>query len=252
MRATAIVPVKRFAAAKRRLAAGIPDERREALVAAMLEDVLEAIGEARAVERTIVVSDEPRAAKAAMQMGAEILPDPETHMHVEPVGRPTIDAPGTGGREGADAAPIGTDPAGVTSGSGGHSRAALAGIERAEAAGASCVVLLPGDCPLLDPRELDRLLTGIPGRYVAVVPDRHGTGTNALVLSPPGAIRPAFGEGSCARHVAVAREAGIPFAVEEVASLALDLDTPADIVALTRRLEAGTDRAKRTAKALGL
>jgi 2-phospho-L-lactate/phosphoenolpyruvate guanylyltransferase len=213
VKATAVLPVKRFAAAKRRLAAGIDDERREAVVAAMLEDVLEAIGEARSIERTIMVSDEPQAAASAAAAGAEVVPDP---------------------------------------GEGGHPGAALAGIARAEQLGAECVVLLPGDCPLLAPRELDRLLTGIPASYVAIVPDRHGSGTNALVLTPPRAIRPAFGEGSCARHVDAAREAGVPFAVEETPSLALDLDTPADVVALTRALEAGRGGAKRTAKALGL
>ncbi len=87
---------------------------------------------------------------------------------------------------------------------------------------------------------------------MAVVPDRHGTGTNALVLSPPSAIHPAFGEGSHNRHVAAARAADIPFAVEEMPSLALDLDTPADLVALTRELEARPGRGKRTAKVLGL
>jgi 2-phospho-L-lactate guanylyltransferase len=128
----------------------------------------------------------------------------------------------------------------------------LAGIARAEVDGADCVVLLPGDCPLLDPRELDRLLTALPASYVAIVPDRHGTGTNALVLAPPSAIEPAFGEGSCARHVAAARQAGVPFAVEELPSLALDLDTPADVVALTRELARQPKRARRTAKALGI
>ena len=134
----------------------------------------------------------------------------------------------------------------------GHVEAALAGIARAEVEGAGCVVLLPGDCPLLDPRELDRLLTGIPERYVGIVPDRHGTGTNALVLSPPGAIAPAFGAGSRERHVAAARAAGVPFGIEELASLGLDLDTPADVVALTRELEARSGRAARTARALGI
>jgi 2-phospho-L-lactate guanylyltransferase len=118
--------------------------------------------------------------------------------------------------------------------------------------GATCVALLPGDCPLLEPQELDRLLTGIPSSFVAVVPDRHGTGTNALVLSPPGAIQPAFGEGSCACHVAAAREADVPFAVEELPSLALDLDTPADVIALTRALASGSKRGRRTAKVLGI
>lgn len=211
MRATAIIPVKRFSAAKQRLAGGIDERRREALVAAMLDDVLAAIGKARSVERTIVVSDEPGALESAASAGAEVVPDPGD----------------------------------------GHSEAALAGIAHAEREGTECVVLLPGDCPLLEPRELDRLLTGVPASYVAIVPDRHGSGTNALVLAPPQAIRPAFGEGSCARHLAAAREAGIPFAVEELPSLALDLDTPADIVALTRALAAGPKRARRTAKVLG-
>lgn len=213
MKATVVLPVKRFAEAKRRLAAGIDDERREAVVAAMLDDVLEAIGAARSIERTIVVSDEPAALESAAGAGGEIVPDP---------------------------------------GEGGHSEAALAGIARAEQLGAECVALLPGDCPLLEPRELDRLLTGVPASYIAIVPDRHGAGTNALVLAPPRAIRPAFGEGSCARHVAAAREAGIPFAVENLSSLALDLDTPADVIALTRELANRPRRARRTARALGI
>ncbi len=147
MRATAVLPVKRFSGAKRRLAAGIDDERREALVAAMLEDTLEAIAGARSIERTIVVSGDPMAQEIVAASAAEVLPDPFDEGHVP---------------------------------------AALAGIARAEADGAECVVLLPGDCPLLDPRELDRLLTGLPERFVAIVPDRHGTGTNALALAPPG------------------------------------------------------------------
>jgi 2-phospho-L-lactate guanylyltransferase len=213
LKATAIIPVKRFGEAKQRLAAGIEDQRREALVAAMLEDVLEAIGEARSIERTIVVTDEPGAAEGASRRGAAVVPDVAE---------------------------------------GGHPAAALAGIARAEELDAGCVALLPGDCPLISPRELDRLLTGVPPSYVAIVPDRHGTGTNALVLAPPDAIAPAFGEGSRARHVADARARGVPFAVEELPSLALDLDTPADIVALTRELEAQPGRARHTAKALGL
>lgn len=213
MKATAILPVKRFAAAKQRLAPGIGSTHRAELAAAMLEDVLEAIGEARSIERTIVVSSEPRAIELATANGAELVADPDV---------------------------------------GGHSGAALAGIARAQQLGVERVVLLPIDCPLLAPRELERLLTGMPERYVAIVPDRHGTGTNALALAPPEAIEPSFGEGSCARHVAAARAAGVPFGVEELPSLALDLDTPADVVALTSELEARRGRARRTAKALGI
>jgi len=213
LNAIAVLPVKRFGAAKQRMAAGITGGQRRDLAEAMVADVLEAIGHARAIERTIVVTGDPIAQELAATAGAEVVPDPE------------------------DA---------------GHVQAALAGIARAEADGAERVVLLAGDCPLLDPRELDRLLTGVPGNYVGVVPDRHGTGTNALLLSPPNAIVPAFGEGSRDRHVEAARQAGVPFGLEELPSIELDLDTPADVIALTRELEKRPGRAKRTAKALGI
>ena len=210
MRATAILPVKRFAAAKRRLRLAEERGRRE-LIEAMLRDVLAAIGESRMVERTLVVTGEPAADRIAAEAGAETVADP-------------------------------TDA--------GHSEAALLGIEAAE--GAACVALLPGDCPLLDPRELDSVLTGLPDRYVTVIPDRHGTGTNGLILAPPDAIGPAFGEGSRSRHEATARRAGVPFSVEAVDSLALDLDTPADIVAFTTAIESGRGEAPHTARALGI
>jgi 2-phospho-L-lactate guanylyltransferase len=212
-RATVILPVKRLDSAKQRLATGLDEERRRAVVAAMLRDVLAAIGGARMIERTIVVSGEPIAVDLAHESGAEVVADE-------------------------------TDA--------GHPEAALLGIDAARAKGASCVLLLPGDCPLLDPRDLDRLLTAVPDPYVAVVPDRHGTGTNALLLRPPDAIRPAFGPGSRERHVEAARAAGIPHGVERLESLALDLDTPADLIALTRAVEAGETRGANTAKALGL
>ena len=157
MKATAVLPVKRFDAAKQRLAAGIEDERRRALVAAMVADVLEAIAEARTIERTIVVTSEPEARRRWPRRPApSVIPDSSESGHVD---------------------------------------AALAGIARAQAEGATCVVLLPGDCPLLDPRELDRLLTGVPESYVGIVPDRHGAGTNALVAQPAGRDRPRLRRG---------------------------------------------------------
>ena len=213
MNATAILPVKRFAGAKRRLGVAVTDSERHELIVAMLRDVLEAISNARMIELTIVVTGEPEAERIAAAAGAETIADP-----------PEAD----------------------------HSAAAVLGVEAALASGAECVALLPGDCPLLDPREIDRVLTGVPGSYVTIIPDRHGSGTNGLVLAPPDAIRPAFGEGSRERHVGLARAAGIPHSVEPVESLALDLDTPGDIIALTTAIEMGGAKAKHTKRALGI
>jgi 2-phospho-L-lactate guanylyltransferase len=88
-------------------------------------------------------------------------------------------------------------------------------------------LLVPGDTPALDTADLDALLAR--AEPVVIVPDRHGTGTNALLLTPPGAIAPAFGPGSCERHQAAAEAAGVDHAVLRLPSLALDVDTPEDL-----------------------
>jgi 2-phospho-L-lactate guanylyltransferase len=213
MKSIAVVTAKRFSSAKQRLAGSIDEDLRHRLVEAMLGDVLDAVSKARTVSQTLVVTGEGAAEELAVSFGAEVIHDPDDL---------------------------------------GHSGAALMGIARARELGAECVALLPGDCPLLDPRELDRLLTGLPTPFVSVVPDRHGTGTNALAIAPPDAILPAFGEGSCERHLKLARESGIPHTTEHLPTLALDLDTPADFVALTTRLDLSQGTARRTAKVLGI
>ena len=68
------------------------------------------------------------------------------------------------------------------------------------------------------------------------MPDRHGTGTNGLLLSPPRALTPAFGPGSLERHVAGARDGHVSHEVLELTTLGLDVDTPDDLLALRERL----------------
>jgi 2-phospho-L-lactate guanylyltransferase len=183
----------------------------------MLADVLAATSGAGLTERVIVVTGERRAERIALS--------------------------GERGRSGP--LEVLRDPRDL-----GHSEAATLGIVRAQALDASCVVLLPGDCPLLDPAELDAALERMESGRVAIVPDRHGTGTNALLLSPPNAIAPAFGPGSSARHADRAQRAGHEVAVERLDSLGLDVDTPDDLEALAEELERAPHRAPATAAEL--
>jgi 2-phospho-L-lactate/phosphoenolpyruvate guanylyltransferase len=126
----------------------------------------------------------------------------------------------------------------------GQSAAAARGIDAALVRGAERVLLVPGDCPALDPRELSGLLAR-PAEVV-IVPDRHGSGTNALLLKPPTVMAPSFGAGSFARHAALARAAGAAVKVAELPSLSLDVDTPDDLAALRAALERRPDTATRT------
>jgi 2-phospho-L-lactate guanylyltransferase len=130
----------------------------------------------------------------------------------------------------------------------GQSAAASLGIAEAVARGAERVLLVPGDCPALDPAEVSALLA-LDGDVV-IVPDRHGTGTNSLVLTPPTVMAPAFGEGSFERHRGRAAEAGASFVVADAGSLELDVDTPDDLAALRRALGTRAGGAVRTRRLL--
>jgi 2-phospho-L-lactate guanylyltransferase len=208
--ATAIVPIKRFGAAKQRLSDALQPAQRAELAGAMAADALELIGSAELIERTIVVSGEPQVAPIAAAAGAELLED-------------RLDE--------------------------GHSEAALLGVEAAVRLGAECVALLPADCPLLEPGEIDAALKRLGPNSVAVIPDRHGSGTNGLLLRPPGAIAPAFGPGSRERHLRLADDAGVRGYVAELPSMGLDLDTAEDLSELRSRLDS-TARAPRTREVL--
>lgn len=211
MRTAAILPVKSFGEAKQRLRESVAEELRARLAAAMVADVLRALARTAAIERTVVVTREPSVAAAARAQGATVVEDR------------------------AEA---------------GQSAAAALGIERALADGLQRALCVPGDCPALDPDELELLLASGERREVVVVPDRHGTGTNGLLLAPPDAIAPSFGPGSFARHRALAAQAGMRCRVERTPSLLLDVDTGADLQAMRERLGEVRELAHSTRAAL--
>jgi 2-phospho-L-lactate guanylyltransferase len=195
----AILPIKSFELAKRRLAPELTAGPRRALAEAMFADVLTALRRAGAVDAMLVVSSDNGAQRIAGGHGADVIED-----------------------NGA-----------------GHSEAASLGVAYALERGIERALLVPGDCPLVDPRELDALLARpADGRCATIVPDRHGTGTNALLLTPPDALTPSFGPGSRDRHAQLATEQGATPDVVDVPSLALDIDTPEDLQALQETLAA--------------
>ncbi len=216
MHTAAILPVKRFDRAKSRLGESVADALRGQLARAMVADVLSALDRCAELERTYVISCEPSMAQTAREHGALLVAD-----------RHEL----------------------------GQSAAVTLGVQRALADGMQRVLCIPGDCPALDPHELDALIAAgqaDAAAEIVIVPDRHGTGTNGLLLCPPDAIEPGFGPDSCRRHSALASDAGIACRVERPASLLLDIDTGADLDALRERLGATDAPAPRTRAVLGL
>jgi 2-phospho-L-lactate guanylyltransferase len=116
----------------------------------------------------------------------------------------------------------------------------LAARDEAIAAGATAVLILPIDLPEVTPAAIDAVAAQVdePGRpLVAIVPDRHGRGTNALLISPPDAIDLCFGGASAVAHEAAARAAGARLVVLG-GPLVLDLDTPDDLLLAEATLQA--------------
>jgi 2-phospho-L-lactate guanylyltransferase len=207
MKTLVILPVKSFDDAKQRLRAELQPAPRRSLVEAMFSDVLVALRRAALVEQVLVVSNHNGAQRIAGGYGAMVVDDLEL----------------------------------------GHNEAAVIGVERALELGAERALLVPGDCPLLAQDELDELIGRPVGNPSAlIVPDRHGTGTNALLLTPPDVLAPSFGPGSRERHEAAARAAGIEVQTVPVPSLALDVDTPEDLAAVRAALESSHGGAAHT------
>lgn len=212
MRSIAILPVKRFDAAKQRLAEVLGAGSRQALAQAMYQDVLGSLRRVPGLDAIIVVTADPVAEVTARAHRLPVLRDAQV----------------------------------------GQSSAAEVGIAYALAHGFDQALLVPGDTPLLDPAEVGSLLRSgrAEALDLVLVPDHHGEGTNAVLLDPPDALPPAFGPGSLERHLRQARAAGLSFRVEGVESLSRDVDTPEDLAELWSALDERRGLAPHTRGAL--
>lgn len=192
MKVVALVPVKAFAAAKTRLSPLLAAERRADIAARLLDHVLDAILSSDAVDLCAVISPDPAVLATAQALGAVPLRQES----------------------------VGLNP-GLEEGR------AWAVRQRADA-----LLVMLGDLPLLTAAEVAGLVAQappVPG--VVLAPDRHGTGSNALLLAPPTAIPFRFGVGSAAAHLAAAAERGLPLRRYITSGTAFDVDTPADLQA---------------------
>lgn len=102
--------------------------------------------------------------------------------------------------------------------------------------GASGLLVLPADLPLLRARDVREILELAEGSEVVISPDETRSGTNALLMQPPDAIPFAFGPGSFEAHLRLSRERGLSVALCERESLASDLDTTEDLARLAGAL----------------
>jgi 2-phospho-L-lactate guanylyltransferase len=199
-RVVAIIPVGTLEGAKSRLGSVLDAEERLDLAITLLRRTVAAALAARGVDETIVVSPDDAVRDVASALGARPLRQRE----------------------------------------GGLNRGILAARDEAIAAGADAIVILPIDLPEITPAAIEAVLAPLadPDRpLIGIVPDRHGRGTNALLIAPPDAIEVCFGGDSRRAHEAAAVTAGARV-VELDGPLTLDIDTPDDLLLAEASLRA--------------
>lgn len=189
----AIVPIKPFHRAKTRLASALSAQGRQQLARDCADRTLNTLRQCAGISTIVVVSrDEPA---LAMARAHEVMPLRET-------GRPTLNA------------------------------ALGQALAHAQAHGAQAALILPGDLPFISVGEVAQMVEdarALDGAGMGIAPDRHNEGTNALLIRPPTAIKPAFGKGSFARHKTLAHKNGLRLMVRHLPGFALDLDTADDL-----------------------
>jgi 2-phospho-L-lactate/phosphoenolpyruvate guanylyltransferase len=188
-----LVPVKNLSSAKQRLAALFDQPTRTQLAQAMLFDVLAALGTWTERPEVGIVTSDPFAIQLADQFGFSVIPD-------------------TANRSETDAIEMAT--------------------RFCEAQGVESTLVIPGDIPLVESWELEKILQSAPTEGSVLVRAADGRGTNAIFRRPAGLFPARFGNDSFEPHQAAAQATGKPCVVLSLPGIALDVDTPSDLRAL--------------------
>lgn len=189
----ALLPVKKFENSKERLAGFLSSQERALLARTMFEDVWAALLQARRAAdglHLLVTTAEPYAISRCQCDGVLCLPESEQRSHSDSVNRAT---------------------------------------EWARSLGIGALLSVPIDTPAATAEEILSLLELRSRFSVVIVPSADGTGTNALLRTPPDAIAPYFGPGSCQRHTEEAALKGLSHSVVPSPGLSNDIDTPEDL-----------------------
>jgi 2-phospho-L-lactate guanylyltransferase len=192
-RICAVVPLKHTGAAKQRLAAVLSAAQRRHLTLAMFEHVLATLAGMRELAGIRVVTVDPAGRSIAARYGAQVW---------------------------------------VEDARDGHSAAVAAATRRLAAEGLG-LLALPGDIPLVTCEDIRQLIAVHCGvRAFTIVPARDLRGSNAVLCTPATAVPLRFGDDSFLPHLDAARARGIEPRIVDLPRIALDIDTPDDLLEL--------------------
>lgn len=186
-----LVPIKSLAQGKTRLSPMLSEAARHAVSRAMLTDVLTSVFQVPAVDQVVVVTSDPALLALACELGAL-----------------TVDEGHPRGLNGATEV----------------------GTEFCVQHGATALLVLLSDLPLITPHDIAHLFEQLSGKpEILLVRCKYGDGTNAFMRVPALVMKSCFGGPSLEAHQVAAREQGIACREIEAPGIAFDLDSVEDL-----------------------
>src|SRR5882724_767896 len=201
-----LLPIKDLTNAKKRLIGVLTPGERFGLAQAMLADTIHAVRSVRRADKIFVVTNYLPAMRMASENGWEILQEERQISESDSV----------------DAA-----------------------SRICQARGVRAVLRVPLDLPLIQPDDIDELFAlEFESPALVIVPSRDGTGTNAILRSPPTLFPSHFGNGSFAKHLSEAGKVGARVIVRRNVRLEMDVDDESDLRALLEHDLGATETAR--------
>tara|TARA_B100000809_G_C14964476_1_gene468633 strand:- start:144 stop:776 length:633 start_codon:yes stop_codon:yes gene_type:complete len=190
----AIVPVKHLDCSKSRLSDVLSAHDRQELICNLLIRTLSILTASEFIENTIVISEDETVLKLAAKQGVFTLKEDSPSDLNSALHQATLET---------------------------------------MSHGATGLLILPADLPLLDKRDLEKMtVTKDSNRMVMIVPDQHGVGTNALFIRPPGILRYQFGQDSLSAHKQEANRLRAKSYICRLPNVEFDIDDPDDLIRL--------------------
>lgn len=193
-----ITPLKLVSEAKQRLSDVLSKEERRQLFQAMADDLLTVLGNHPDIDGVLLVSDEPIAHKLAKKYAVELIAESSL-------------------------------PAS------GLNNVLQSAIAHLASRGVTEAAVLHSDLPLISAHEVSDMVAryrALKKPALLLAPDRHGTGTNGLVLSPQHPPELNFGENSFFKHCQQAQSLSLTFQSFTSKGLSLDIDNAEDLLQL--------------------
>lgn len=185
----ALIPVKTLREAKSRLAPYLTQAQRATLVLDMLRHVIDVLQASKSLETITVVSPDPHVLQQVQQWGARALIEEAQ----------------------------------------GHNPALTAAAQQELTGGATALLTLSADLPLLQASDIQHMIELSQHYQVVLAPSYEGTGTNALLVRPPLAIPYVFGPGSLQKHQAEAQRRHLSNTLYTSPGTTFDVDTIDDV-----------------------